>query len=72
MSERLFQQFEAYCLDSQCGDPIATTRGEVYFSKRRMVYAGRSLLGSWLFRCPVCGKKRGFHLSFFGNTICED
>ena len=66
------QGFEVFCPNESCGDPITNHKGDVFFTKRKMTYAGRSLfLGDWIFRCPVCGRKRKFNISLFGNIIDE-
>lgn len=66
-----YGQFEVYCQNDRCGDPVPALNGNVYFTKRKMAFAGLSFTGAYVYRCPVCGAKRKFREGFWDGCLNE-
>lgn len=69
--DNMIEHLAPFCPNQACGDPILSPQNEIVFTKRKMSLSGRSWLGEWVFICPVCGGKRRFRPSYFGNEIIE-
>lgn len=63
---------EVYCRNDKCGDPVLGANGVVYFTKRRMNYAGYQQLQNMpIYKCPVCGATRVFTRKFVDEAYYE-
>ncbi len=63
---------EVYCVNKECGDPVADKQGNVFFTKRRMtMFRFEDIWGSATYRCPVCRRERKFGINPLTDNIYE-
>lgn len=59
-SREVLKNIEVYCSNEKCGEPIPGLSLNPTYSKRRMKFINITILGTAIYMCPVCGKRRKF------------